>query len=245
MATFERSCLACTVRGPHCFCGLKVDALKDLQRIGKPVHFSAGHILLREGYPSNGVFLVCSGAIKLTISSSDGKLLILRIGWPGDILGLVPALKGTAYEATAETLEYSQLKVINRVDFMAFMHNFNEVSRHAALAAAQQYEGALLSARRLALSQSAAGKLASTLLDWGKMRTTTIPLAVHPEMPEAFSIPLSFNMPLTHEELGNMAGISRETVTRLLSQFRQEGFLEQQGEMLTLPKPTQMATLYC
>ena len=233
MAKIERDCFSCKVRGPDCFCGFKVEALTDLQRIGRSMHVPAGQVLFREGFKSEGVYILCGGVVKLTISSAEGRLLILRLAWPGDVLGLVSALRDTSYEVTAETLEPTDVKTVNRADFHSFLETFNEASRHAALAAAMQYESALLSARLLALSNSAAGKLANALLLWTKLRSGSR------------EAPISFRMPLTHEELGNMAGISRETVTRLLSQFRQEGLVEQQGQHFTLPRPDKMEMLYC
>ncbi len=56
---------------------------------------------------------------------------------------------------------------------------------------------------------------------------------------------LVFRMPLTHEELGNLAGLSRETVTRLLGRFRREGLLEQEGDQMVVPEPEKMERLFC
>ena len=83
----------------------------------------------------------------------------------------------------------------------------------------------------LALSGSASSKLASVLLEWGRMG--------------GGAGALEFRMPLTHEELGNMAGLSRETVTRLLAKFRREGMVKQKGETMALPQPEVMERKYC
>ena len=93
----------------------------------------------------------------------------------------------------------------------------------------------LLTARRLATSSSAAGKLATALLDWGRMGLAS----------DLQSTPISFPMPLTHEELGSMTGLSRETVTRLLTKFRKEGLVELKQQHVTLPKPATLESLYC
>jgi CRP/FNR family transcriptional regulator len=113
------------------------------------------------------------------------------------------------------------------------MRQFPEVVHNTALAVSREYDAALYSARRLALSTSAAGKLASALLDWARMNHTHN------------AGTLEFSMPLTHEELGCMAGLSRETVTRMLSRFRSEGLLEQRGETMLLQQPEKLQALYC
>ncbi len=56
---------------------------------------------------------------------------------------------------------------------------------------------------------------------------------------------LRFRMPLTHEELGHMAGISRETTTRLLGKLKGEGLLEIEGERMVLRSPAKLEHLYC
>jgi CRP/FNR family transcriptional regulator len=82
----------------------------------------------------------------------------------------------------------------------------------------------------LALSGSAAGRLARLLLDWGRTTPSTKP-------------EIRFTMALTHEEIANMAGTSRETVTRLLNQFRRDQWITIKGTSLTIVKPDQLERL--
>jgi CRP/FNR family cyclic AMP-dependent transcriptional regulator len=232
MAREGRNCINCTVRGPDGFCRLTSEVLQDLQAIGRPMRFEAGERLLHEGFRAEQVYVVCQGTIKLTASSPEGRLLIVRIAGPGDVLGLAAALKGTTHKIAAETLEPCEVKAIGRVEFLELMSQFHEVSRNAVMSVALEYEGAMLSARRLALSGSAAGKLASVLLDWGRMGQGS------------GDRPMEFRMPLTHEELGSMTGLSRETITRVLSRFRREQMVEQTGERMILREPGKMEALY-
>jgi CRP/FNR family transcriptional regulator len=85
-------------------------------------------------------------------------------------------------------------------------------------------------AKRLALSGSAAGRLARLLLDWGRSSSLNKP-------------ELRFTMALTHEEIANMAGTSRETVTRLLNQFRRDKWIIIKGASLTIVQPDQLERL--
>jgi CRP/FNR family transcriptional regulator len=85
-------------------------------------------------------------------------------------------------------------------------------------------------AKRLALSGSAAGRLARLLLDWGRATGN----GKHE---------VRFTMALTHEEIANMAGTSRETVTRLLNQFRRDQWITIKGSSLTITQPDQLERL--
>ena len=232
MPTMGRNCLACAAGGSQSFCRLSLAALTDLQDLGKHQSFDTGDRVLSEGNSADRVLVVCQGRIKLTASSADGRLLIVRVAGPGDVLGLAEALKRTTHKVSAEALEPGELKSIGRIVFLDFMDSFREVARNAVVAVASEYQGAMLSARRLALSGSAAGKLASVLLDWGRMGD------------EGADTLIRFRMPLTHEELGSMAGLSRETVTRLLGKFRREGLVEHEGEWMVLPQPAMLERLY-
>jgi CRP/FNR family cyclic AMP-dependent transcriptional regulator len=188
--------------------------------------------VVREGFSADRVFVVCRGTVKITAASADGDLLILRVAGPGSVLGLASVLRGPVYKVSAETLEACELKSIPRAKFLEMMKRFPDVSHNTAVAVSQEYEAALLSARRLALSTSAAGKLASVLLEWGRMKQGDAQAT------------FAFQMPLTHEELGCMAGLSRETVTRLLGRFRSEGLLEQRGDVVVIQKPETVERLY-
>lgn len=232
MTSVSRDCITCAVKGADCFCSLPAEALVELQKIGSCLNYATGERPIHEGYAADRVYVMCHGRMKLTASSPEGKLLIVRIAGPGDVLGLAAALKGTTHKVTAEALEPCEVKAIGRTEFTAFMGRFRDVSRNTALTMALEYEGAILSARRLALSGSASSKLASVLLQWGKMGGS------------ANGKPLTFRMPLTHEELGSMAGLSRETVTRTLTKFRKEGLVAQEGETMTLTRPAEMEELY-
>jgi CRP/FNR family transcriptional regulator len=249
----RRSCEECTVTGAHCFCSLNRDALGHLDQMGTEVRYTAGERVVEEGAAAERICIVCHGTLKLTTSSRAGRLLLLRILGPGDVLGLASALKGTPYEATAEALETCDVRIIARTDFLHFVENFKGVGLSTAEAVAREYGSAVLSARRLALSGSAAGKLASVLLDWGRMSRG--PVSNHageagaaaraPGKKALVEAALRFRMPLTHEELGHMAGISRETATRVLTKLKGEGLVEMEGERMVLQAPERLERLYC
>jgi CRP/FNR family transcriptional regulator len=212
------------------FCNLDTTALADFESIGVQATLPRGAEVFQEDEPSNGVFVICTGQVKLSCTSKEGKTLILKIAMPGDVLGLGAVISGSRYEVTAETIEPTEIKSIRRGDFLSFIQKHGEASLHAAKALSEEYKAAFFDARRLALSGSAAGRLASVLLDWGKAASCG-----KPEM--------RFTMALTHEELANLVGSSRETVTRMLGRFKREKLIQMRGTSLLILAPDRLERL--
>lgn len=225
-----RDCESCSHRKTRMFCDLTPDALSAFAELGSIVSQRRGSLLFSEGEPGDAVIVLCTGQVKLSCTSRDGKTMILKIAGAGDVLGLSAVVSGSAYEVSAETLETTQIKTIRRQEFLAFLERFSEASMHAAQALSSDYKGALLDARLLALSGSAASRMARVLLDWGQNAACG-------------KTEIRFTMALTHEELGNMAGTSRETTTRLLGKFQKEHLIEIKGSHMLLVAPDKLETL--
>jgi CRP/FNR family transcriptional regulator, cyclic AMP receptor protein len=225
-----RDCGACELRSLRMFCNLDGEALSDFGSIGVQANLPKGAMLFREDGPSHGVFVICTGQVKLSCTSREGRTLILKIAMPGDVLGLGAVISGSPYEVTAETIEPTQIKSIRREDFLAFLQKHGEASLHAAKSLSEEYKAAFFDARRLALSGSAAGRLAGVLLDWGRAASCG-----KPEM--------RFTMALTHEELANLVGSSRETVTRMLGRFKRQKLIQMRGSSILILSPERLEQL--
>lgn len=243
----EGSCSVCTVQSPESFSPLSPLALRDFRSLGACRRYPPNDVLIHDGLPSDHVFVVCSGRIRIVVSSPHGRFLALRVVGPGEILGLTSLIQGPAYHVSAETLVPSTVKSILRSDFIRFMQTYAEVTRDISRAMARDYSGATLSPQRLTLNtprltlplpHSSDSRLASALLD--AARTHHLPnLRPPPDQP------ITFPMPLTHEQLGATIGLSRQTVTRLLLKFRREGLIELDRERMTLNRPDILQSRYC
>jgi CRP/FNR family cyclic AMP-dependent transcriptional regulator len=226
----HRECTNCELRSLRMFCNLNDSALADFNLLGVQAHLPRGAKLFKEDEPSGGVFVLCTGQVKLSCTSKDGKTLILKIAMPGDVLGLGAVISGSRYEVTAETIQPTEIKSIRREEFLTFLKKHGEASLHAAKALSEEYKAAFFDARRLALSGSAAGRLASVLLDWGRASACG-----KPEM--------RFTMALTHEELANLVGSSRETITRMLGRFKKEKLIQIRGSSVLIVSPEKLENL--
>src|ERR1700745_107706 len=123
----SETCQSCKLRANGFFCQLGPVALKDFNAVTSTATYPAGAVLFLEKQDPRGVFVLCAGQVKLSISSSAGKILILRIAKPGEILGLMAAMSGTPYEVTAETIHPCQLSYVRRDDSLCFVAKHPEV----------------------------------------------------------------------------------------------------------------------
>lgn len=214
-------CLICKLRHSGFFCDLPKPSLEELEKIKYASAYPQGAVLFVEGQAPRGVYLVCNGRIKLTTTSRDGKTLILRIAQSGEVLGLHAVVSGKPYELTAETLQPCQLDFIKRDDFLRFLQNHGDACLNAAQHLSQNCQSAYEMIRSLGLSHSVSEKLARLLLDWASDGDDT---------KEGIRIKVS----LTHEEIAQLIGTSRETVTRVLGEFRDKELASLRGSTLLI-----------
>ncbi len=191
------NCLACPHREERLFCNLPEASVKALSAITSSASYPKGATLFVEGQPARGVFILCSGRVKLSTSSADGKTLILRIAEPGEVLGLPATVTGTCYELTADVIEPAQANFVSRNEFLNFLKENGEAALRVAQQLGETYHAAVAEMRTIGLSHSAAEKLARFLLEWA---------ANYPEEKGQVKIKLT----LTHEEIAQMIGSSRE-----------------------------------
>ncbi len=126
-----------------------------------------------EGQKPRGVFILCSGKVKFSATSKDGKVLILKQAEAGEVLGLSAAISGTDYEMTAATCTPRQLDFVGRQDFMALLQAESEVGVHAAQSLSREFQSAYRDIHDLVLARSSSGKLARLLLSCRSRRLWT------------------------------------------------------------------------
>ena len=217
-------CAGCRGREPHAFCRLPESSLCALEAVKYTAVYPRGALLFVEGQAPRGVYILCAGRVKLSATSSDARVIITRIARAGEILGLCATLSGGAYEVTAETLEPSQVNFVRAADFKRFLASNAEASLRVAEQLGRNYSAALEQVRLLGLSHSAAAKLARFLLEVGGRAHD----------PSGNGHADRLRLALTHEEIGQLIGASRETVTRLFSEFKHENLIHVKGAVLQL-----------
>lgn len=160
--------------------------------------------------------MLCQGRVKLSTCSRDGKVIILRIAGAGEVLGLSATVSDLNYESTAEVLEPCQVNFVRKEDFLRLLMQNPEACFSAMKQLSGKYHKAYVQIRSFGLSHTAADKLAKLMLEWCKTNGNgngTVHLKI----------------PYTHEEIAEMIGTSRETVTRLLKDFKARKLISAKG----------------
>lgn len=224
------SCMGCKVSRESFFCRFSPAVLRSVDEASHHTIMPAEALLFVEGQAPRGVFVLCSGVVKLSKTSKEGKVLILKQAEAGEVLGLSAAIPGTNYEMTAETASACQLDFIGRQDLMNLLQSESEVGVHAALWLSREFQSAYRDIHELVLARSSSGKLARLLL-------ACAPPGLRPL--EELHLPSA----MTHEEMAQRIGSSRETVTRVLSALKKKKLIRLEGATLVIRDRTGLEAL--
>jgi len=216
------SCLTCKLRAERIFCDLPPAALQTFENIKYATAYPPGAVLFVEGQMPRGIFVLCKGTVKLSINSPSGRTMIVKLAEPGEVLGLSATISGKPYEVTAETIDPCQVNFVKRDDFLKFLKDDVETCFKVAEQLGEKYHNACKEVRALGLSHSAAEKLASLLLEWSSKNGE----GAKPEP--------RLKVRLTHEEIAQMIGTSRETVSRLFGELKKRQIVQSKGSTLVI-----------
>ena len=177
--------------------GLNISNLNSLHRRGK--------VLIAEGEPARGVYILRSGSANVSIASSEGRIVILRTARAGAVLGLNSVLRNSFYDATVKTFEPCRTDFISRAELRELMAKSPAATHAISEILSRELTELTDRTRLLLLSQTASVRLATLLLYWCK------------ESRNGSSQPVRIDKVFTQEEIAQMICSSRETVTRLLA----------------------------
>jgi CRP/FNR family transcriptional regulator len=215
-------CFNCELRADRLFCDLPPMALEALDRIKYSSLYSRGSVLFVEGQMPSGVFVLCTGRAKLTTRLADGRPRILRVAEPGEMLGLSATIAEKPYEGTAEILDLCQVNFIKREDFMRFLREHGLACLKVAQQLSRDLHTAYQRARALMAPHSASEKLSRLLLEWAV------------ESGEKTEQGIQLKLLLTQEEIAQLIGTSRETVTRLLGDLKSKKIIHLKGPNMVI-----------
>ncbi len=217
----QHKCLECNLCAANFFCSLSQSALQTFESLKITNAYPKGATLFMEGHPSNGIYMLCQGRVKLSTCSRDGKVIILRIAEAGEVLGLSATVSDLNYEATAEVLEPCQVNFVRKEDFLRLIAQNAEACFSAIKQMSNKYHTVYIKVRSFGLSHTAADRLAKLLLEWGKANSSG-------------NGGIHLKISYTHEEIAEMIGTSRETVTRILKDFKDRKLIALKGSDLII-----------
>ena len=216
------NCSECKLRETDFFCCLSAPALAALDEIKHTTSYPEGALVFMEGQAARGVYILCQGAAKLSTTSTDGKTFILKSRGPERLLACMRSSRIHSMKLTVETLRPSQLAFIPRREFLRFLKEHGDACLQAAQHLSRDCQSAYDVIRSIGLSHSVSEKLAKLLLQWTVDATRSA------------NGSLRLTVTLTHEEIAQLLGSSRETITRILSDFKKHNVIEQSGATLLI-----------
>jgi CRP/FNR family transcriptional regulator len=154
--------------------------------------------------------------VKLTTTSKEGKILIFKVVEPGETIGLSAMISGEGYQMSAETVGPCLVNFVEREALLRLMERSGELGLRSALAVSRDFQAACRDVHDLILVRSSSGKLARLLLSCASRDAIA-------------SQEGRIRTPVTHEEMAQRIGASRETVTRLLSDLKRRDLIRLEG----------------
>ncbi len=214
-------CFTCHLRSDNFFCALSRESLEAFNQVKQGAVYPEGAVIFVEGQAPRGIFMICQGQAKLSTTSRDGRTLILRIARAGEILGLDAVVTGKPYEVTVETMQPCRLTFVSRKDFLRLLKERGDAGLRAAQHISRDCRDAYDVVRSIGSSHSVAGRVAKFLLASAADGHVTNGV-------------LRATLALTHEEIAQLTGTSRETITRTLTEFRKKEIVEIKGSTLII-----------
>lgn len=210
------------------FSGLSWGEMRELKRITRMVSYRKNETIYLPGDPSKTVFLLKKGRVKISKLSEEGREVTLAILEPGEIFGELEALQAVPRESLVQALEPVMVCEIRREDFDRYLHQYPEVGGKVI-----KWFGGRLRQIETRVSdlvfKSASARLAQLLLDlshsMGIRENGTIRLQTR----------------FTHQNLANLIGTSRETVSTLISQFVNHGLIAQDNRYILILDENRLA----
>jgi CRP-like cAMP-binding protein len=206
-------CTRSAVLGTHFLLRhLQPEELQQLAAHASIVQHHASTTIFRKGDPGNSLMAVVSGQVKICAFSADGKEVILNIIATGGLFGEIAVLDGAPRSADAVAIADTELLVLERRHLMPFLSGNPEVATRLIGVLCQrlrqtseQLEDALL--------RNAPARLASCLLRLGHSLGRSDGRAIR------------LNIRLSQQQLGNLIGVSRESVNKMLGEWSRAGYL--------------------
>lgn len=215
------SCLNCKLRTDSFFCDLSPETVQAFDAVSTATAYPKDVMIFMEGQMPQGIYVLCSGRVKLSTSSGDGKTVIIEVAEPGEVLGLSATVSEIPYEVTAEAIEICQVNFVRKDDFLRFLSENGEACLRVAQHLSRTYHTAYEQVRSLAL-HTARENLAKVLLKWCSEKGNETDQGIR------------LRLTLSHEELGQTLGTTRETVSRLLAELKKEQIISLSGATLLI-----------
>lgn len=220
-------CLACPSRDSSDLCNLDHAEIREFEQIRRNIQYQPGQFVFYEGHTALGLYVLCSGRVKLSRLTARGQRRLVALVDPGSLIEKHTFQDGAIHEVTCEALEPSQVGVVDRVRYLDLLARKGDLAVNVIKLLSREMGGVLEGADQLAFA-SARERLAHLLLEladrYGEKTSQGIRVAIK----------------LKREELAQMAAITVETAVRTLHGFQDQDLIHMDGRTITILKPERL-----
>ena len=197
---------------------------KDLDAIAKVAisrSYSKGSIIILAEEEGDTLFIISQGQVKVSIVSEDGREAILALLGEGAVFGELSLLDGKPRSANVVATEDTNLNMVRRSDFLQLLYKVPQIAVGLLAELASRLRKSDRKIEGLALLD-VTSRISETLLqladEQGEEQKTGIMLKNRP----------------SHQQLANMAGTTRETVSRVLKRLESQGYITTRGRSIIM-----------
>ncbi|MFQ5995057.1 MAG: Crp/Fnr family transcriptional regulator [Acidiferrobacterales bacterium] len=174
-------------------------------------------VIINEGDHTDSLYVILSGKVKIFLTDEQQREVIVDIQRPGDYFGELALLDEAPRLASVMTLESSQFLIISKAQFKKCLADYPEIAFRLIKGLTQRLRATTENVKSLAL-MDVYGRIARTLLQMAQ------------ENDEGQVI----NEKLTHQDIANMVGASREMVSRIMKDLAKGGYISSEGKRILI-----------
>jgi CRP/FNR family cyclic AMP-dependent transcriptional regulator len=199
------------------FGGLSPEDIDGVARHGNAKSFPKGTMLINEGDTSNFMYVILEGRVKVFVSDEKGKEAILNLQGPGELFGELALIDDVPRSASVVTLTPARLAFVSRAEFMSCLSESPDIAMKLLRGMTRRIRELTDLAKNLALND-VYGRVAKTLFRLAKEKEGT----------------LVVEQRLTHQDIADMVGASREMVSRIMKDLTTGGYIRTENRIITI-----------
>ncbi len=185
--------------------------------------YSSGDFVFTQGQAGDAVFFVVTGRVKVAVMAPDGREKIIKVMEPGHVFGEVVLFEGGPYPASAQAMDDCQVGVLRNEDLYALLHEEADLAISLLQLLAKRLKMAQRQLQDLAL-KDVFTRVAQLIFELAESEGVRLPCGS-----------IQLRLRLTREEMAQLAGTSRETLTRMLGELRQQGLVTVERNQVFIP----------
>ena len=209
------------LRNVSLFESLDQQELEALSDVTFTRTFSKDNVIILAEEEGDTLFILKKGQVKVSIVSEDGREVILSLLGPGSVFGELSLLDGKPRSANVVATEETDLLMLRRADFLQLIYKTPQIAT------------ALLAELATRMRKTDRQIEGLALLDvTSRISDTLLQLATEQGAETADGVTIESRP--THQELANMSGTTRETVSRVLKRLEGQGYINRNGRKITI-----------